>query len=368
MRAEPPSPSAVVRAAAAYQLPGAPPLPERPMSDEAFARMLEECDYHRAIGFAGAAVRSGDLPLTAGQRAQFESYWLGSLAQSLRLESLTGRATECLAAARIDTRVLKGVALANLVYPEPSWRVFRDADLLVRGDHFDAAVEILNDEVGVARVLPELRSGFDRRFGKEALLRSDDHLELDLHRTFVEGALGLTVHLPDLFTSATHFQVAGRPMSTLGPAPQLLHAAYTAIVAGDWPPRLSALRDLIQVLLVQRPAPGQVRDLAKRWRADAVLAQALVRAADTLMPGLASPLLDWARSYQERPIERLLVASHRGPSRAFTRHLAALVVAPGIRGRVAYLRAIAWPDSDYLERRHFTRRRYVARALPGRDR
>jgi hypothetical protein len=334
------------------------------LSDDAFEQMLDECEHHRAIGFAGEAVRAGDLLLTDAQRAQFESYWQDWLAHSLRLERLVVRATDSLAKAGIDVRVIKGVALAHLVYPEPSWRVFRDADLLVQGDHFDAAVEILNREVSVTRVLPELRAGFDRHFGKEALLRSTECLELDLHRTLVEGALGLTVHLPDLFAPPVQLTIAGKPVATLAPAPQLLNAAYTAVLA-DWPPRLSALRDVVQLLLMQRPEPDQVRALARRWRAEAVLAEALLRATDTLTPQLVSPLLDWSRTYHKRPIERLLAASYRGPSRAFTPHLAALVVAPGIRGRLAYLRAIAWPDAEYLDSRRFTRREYVARALPG---
>jgi hypothetical protein len=132
----------------------------------------------------------------------------------------------------------KGVALAEGMYPEPSWRVFGDVDVLVPADTFPRTVEILNDALVMRRDTPELRPGFDVSFGKEALLRTADGLEFDRHRTFVEGALGLAVHRPDLFASPRTFDVGGHRVVARGPAQQLLHAAYDAVV-GDWPPRLS---------------------------------------------------------------------------------------------------------------------------------
>ncbi|MBA3621797.1 MAG: hypothetical protein H0W51_05695 [Euzebyales bacterium] len=55
---------------------------------------------------------------------------------------------------------------------------------------------------GYRRSWPQLRPGFDRRFGKGAPLRRDEGWELDLHRTFVMGPFGLTVDLDGLFASS----------------------------------------------------------------------------------------------------------------------------------------------------------------------
>jgi hypothetical protein len=170
------------------------------------------------------------------------------------------------------------------------------------------------------------------------------------------------VHLPDLFTPVKTFDVGGSQLATLAPAQHLLHAAYTTVL-GDSPPRLCALRDVVQILLVLRPEQSQVRELAQRWRAEAVLAQAVALAWETLTPQPRPSLVEWAQSYKARRMDRFLIASHVGRARAFTRHAAALVVVPGIAGRLSYLRAIAWPDSVYLRSRGFTRRDFALRAL-----
>jgi len=356
------SPDLVLRAIAAYGLSGGPPLPDGAFTDSEFAGLLAQCERHGLLGHLGVAARGGHLRLQAGQRDELELCLQSWLAHSLRLERLLIDALECLADAGVETRVLKGVALAHSVYPEPSWRVFRDVDVLVPAHDFSTAVRALENGVAVVREEPEIRAGFDARFGKEALLRTGQGLEFDLHRTFVEGALGLTVHLTDLFAPPDPFDLAGHQVATLPPPQQLLHAAYT-VMLGDWPPRLSAMRDLAQILLVLDPDPAEVLELARRWRARLVLSRALAGAWACLTPERRSPLVDWAQSYHPGRLERVLLASHVGPARAFTRHAAALLVAPGISARFAYLRAIAWPDQTYLERRGFTRRGFAGRAL-----
>ena len=49
---------------------------------------------------------------------------------------------------------------------------------------------MLEPALGLSRVEAELRPGFDDRFGKEALLQAPGGPELDLHRTFAQGASG----------------------------------------------------------------------------------------------------------------------------------------------------------------------------------
>ena len=99
---------------------------------------------------------------------------------------------EALEKAGIAHRVLKGHAWAHTVYPDPSWRAFGDVDLLVGTDDSDRAVEVL-ESTGVRRTLPEVRPGFDRRFGKDATLLSASGREVDLHRLLVAGPYGLWV-------------------------------------------------------------------------------------------------------------------------------------------------------------------------------
>jgi hypothetical protein len=50
---------------------------------------------------------------------------------------------DLLTEATIETRVLKGAAVAHLDYSRPAQRSFIDLDILARGEHFDRAEQTL---------------------------------------------------------------------------------------------------------------------------------------------------------------------------------------------------------------------------------
>src|SRR4029453_12316405 len=131
--------------------------------------------------------------------------------------------------------------------------------------------------------------GFDDRFGKEVMLRVRG-IEVDLHRTFVEGAYGLTVQLGDLFAPPYRFPLGGHEFDALPQPQRLLHACYAAAL-GDWPPRLMSLRDVAQLLLKEQPHIVDVLTMARTWRAEAVVARAIVSAWDVLELTHPPPLL-----------------------------------------------------------------------------
>ncbi len=116
---------------------------------------------------------------------------------------------------------------------------------------------------------------------------------------------------------------------------RLLHACYAAVL-GDWPPRLMSLRDVAELVLVERPNLVDVLLMARAWQCEAVVA----RARDDRLGRLAlvdrPPIVEWADRYVPSRRDRVLLAAHEGPARAFTRHLAALarVAEHGGAGRV----------------------------------
>jgi len=91
--------------------------------------------------------------------------------------------------------------------------------------------------------------------------------------------------------------------------------------------------------------------LARRWRAEAILARAVRDAWRTLRVTVCPPLLEWADRYRTRPLDRILLASYRGSARGYTSQAASLLVLRGIRDRASYLRAIAWPTPEYRKAR-----------------
>jgi hypothetical protein len=256
--------------------------------------------------------------------------------------------------------VLKGVALSHTAYPDPADRVFGDVDLLVPGDQLRRAATVLTAAFDARPPPPELRPGFDDRFGKEAMIKVGA-VEVDVHRTFVEGAYGLTVQLDDLFAPPYRFPLGGHELDALPQPQRLLHACYAAAF-GDWPPRLMSLRDVAQLILKEQPHIIDVLMMARRWRAEAVVARAIVPTWNELALTVRPPLVEWAFGYAPNRTEQLLLAAHEGPARAFTRHVAAVVVLRGGADRLAYVRAITLPQPEYLAARGMTLRSHAARA------
>src|SRR4051812_21943518 len=183
--------AAVAASVAMYGLPSELTLPDVALTDDEFGALFDRCEGDRLIGLLAAAVRDGALPVSDTARDMLEEEWQRWLAHDLRIERLLLDALHELAAAGIPARVLKGVALAHTAYSDPAVRVFGDADVLVPGPHFTRAATVLAERLDAQRYLPELRPGFDDRFGKEVMLRvplRSGPLELDLHRVFVDGA------------------------------------------------------------------------------------------------------------------------------------------------------------------------------------
>jgi hypothetical protein len=233
-------------------------------------------------------------------------------------------------------------------------------DVLVPASQLRAAAQVLADRFDAPGAPPELRRGFDDRFGKEAMIRVGA-IELDVHRTFVEGAYGLTVELSDLFAPPYHFPLGGHELDALPQPQRLLHACYAAAF-GDWPPRLMSLRDVAQLIVKEQPHILDVLTMARRWQAEAVVARAIVTTWTVLALTDRPPVVEWAFRYEPTRRERLLLAAHVGPPASQTRTPAAVLVLSGTGDRLAYVRAITFPQREYLEARGMTMRSHARRA------
>lgn len=354
---------ATLAALAALRLPTRALLPTEALDDDAFAELLDRCVSHRLLGLLGEAVGAGTMPVTPEQRDRLEQDLQSWASHVLRVERLTLRVLDSFAAAGIRVRVLKGLALAHTVYEVPELRVFGDVDLLVAGEDLARAQTVLEREFDGLRVQPELRPGFDRRFGKEVLVKCGA-IEVDLHRVFVDGAFGLTIDVRDLFAPPYRFPLAGFELTALPMPQRLLHGAYAAAF-GDWPPRFIAFRDVALMVIRERPNLIDVLMMAKAWRCEAVLACAVTGTWEQLHLTAEDPLVAWARSYEPDARSARLLAAHQGAGRMFKRHLAALEVLEGWGPRAAYLGAIAFPSREYLRARGLSPTRHLQRALHG---
>jgi hypothetical protein len=167
--------------------------------------------------------------------------------------------------------------------------------------------------------------------------------------------------MSDLFAPPYHFPLGGHELDALPQPQRLLHACYAAAL-GDWPPRLMSLRDVAQLVLKEEPHIVDVLTMARRWRAEVVVARAIVASWRELALTPRPPVVQWAHNYRPSRKERWLFAAHEGPARAFTRHIAAVLVLRRPSDRAAYARAIMFPQREYLEARGMSMRSHVSRA------
>lgn len=317
------------------------PLGGEPPGEAAWSAILDLSGRQRMVGLLAAAVAAGAVAVTPAQASQARLASLQWRSYGTLLERHLADLVARLERHDIDYRILKGPAIAQIAYHDPGLRPFGDLDLLVPEPAYEQAVRLIT-EAGFARRFPELRRGFDRRFGKGTTLVNRAGDEVDLHRTLAPGAFGLRVRTDDLFASADTVALAGRAMRTLDPAAHLVHACYHALLGGARPPLITMVD--IARLLAGEVDEERVRRLAERWRGEAVVAEALSLAARTFGLAQRDGLVGWALRYRPDRADRAALHLARGEGGSYARQaIASLSTIRGWRARVAFVVSMLFP-------------------------
>jgi len=322
---------------------------------------MTEVREQRVSGLLDSAIADGSMPASETQAGEAEEQHTTAMAHALRLEAQLLDVAETLRTASIEMRLLKGPAAAHLDYPDPALRCFADIDVLVRGADIDGAATALV-AAGWQRRFPEPRPGFDRRFSKGMSFLNDSGVELDLHRTFVMGPFGQSIQLNDLWEHKEKIEIGGGTIDTLDSDCRLLHACYHAAL-GDVTPRLVPQRDVVQLLLFGTIDVPRVRAMMRQWQAAPVVATAIRTSWETF--GLADvvALSAWAHHHVIDERARHDLAVYHDPDSGYAeKSLAAVHAVPGLVGKFAFVRALAFPSKEYLAGRASGRKRFLAAA------
>jgi hypothetical protein len=172
---------------------------------------------HRAIG------ARDDVPASI-RAALLQSYRLAALRHLLLMRSLE-RCLAAFAAADVGVIVLKGAALAALVYDNPALRPMVDLDLLVRHADVGAAARALG-ELGYAPLRAETRSGMLAEYENELTFSRQEaiRIDVDLHWSLIDSPFYQEQLAMDWFWSTARRRALGRTGAlTLGAEAQLLH-------------------------------------------------------------------------------------------------------------------------------------------------
>ena len=314
------------------------------LDDDSWRRLLDEAHHHRIVGVLAVAATEEAAGVTGDRREQLAALEHQWVVHTLRAERTTVASVRTLDEAGIDHRVLKGAAFAHLRWPAPEMRVFGDADVLVRSDDLDRAVAALA-AAGATRPLPQVRGGFDRRFGKSVTMRNTERVEIDLHRSLVAGPHAVIVPEDDLWSAPEAFEVAGTPLRSLPRHLQLLHAAVHAVASRS--PRLASVLDVGFVSAEIDLA--SCAEAAERWKVRPMVREAGARLE--VVVGEDHPVVAWARSLPATAEEEELFALFAGET-SFRR--AARATVPYIRrrrDRLRFLASLAWPSPAHRKAR-----------------
>ena len=341
----------LIRTVAAHGLAGSLlHFPDEPLAPGEFDQLLHDARSQRLTGLLWAAVQSGMLPVTDEQVERTEWLHVETLAGVLSLERFMLDTVGELDRAGIPVRALKGPVLAHLDYPEPAWRTFGDVDLLVQGDDFDRATEVIIAR-GHRRRHPEPRPGFDRRFSKGTSFLTEDGLELDLHRTFTMGPLGVRLRLDELWARSEAFRMGGRQLHALPAEERFVHACYHAVL-GEATPRLVPLRDIAQLALTRSLDLERVHHLIRTSGGEAVVSRAVRHAWHDLRIADVLSLSAWAEAYRTDPRQAAELAVYGSHSSYARKSVASIRALPTWHDKASFVHALVLPDRSYLGTRH----------------
>ncbi len=209
-------------------------------------------------------------------------------------------AVEVLNRSGVPSRVLKGVAIAQLDVDDPSERLARDADVLIpRGDGARAVNAL--EANGYERVVPPVWPWWERRFAKAVPMRSPIGPELDLHFGLCDGFFGELIDHDRLFVrEGDAFELAGRSLLALDLEGRFLHACVHSLLGtrASW----RGYRDVAMLGLSPALDWERVVGEARREGYGAVIAGAVRAAWTELRLDPVQPLASWA--WAHRPDER----------------------------------------------------------------
>lgn len=335
--------SAIVSDLAAIDLAGTSVSGPIVVADSDAAVVINALESERLLGVGVRALEDGTLEMGTDSAETLIARHDIVMAQSLSAELVGLAVCDAFERRRIDHRFLKGSAIAHTVARDPRERSFRDVDVLVQSADFDAAVSEL-ELLGAVRLQPQLRPGFDSRFGKAVTFRLGD-VEVDLHRLLAPGPFGVWTRPGDLFVLRDQFEIADRALPTLDRTSHLVHACYH-VALGQPKPALSNIRDI--VLIAEEDIDWErFGQTITRWRGAAVMQRAVSLVRSSLDTALCEQL-DRYRAVDVPAEQRLAITPYltSDPRGRFSALVPSTLRALPAADRVAYARAVGLPDGE----------------------
>lgn len=288
----------------AYGLPSQLDAPNTALTHEQYRSVKEECSQHGLTGLLIRAIADEELLVDADSRADAGQLELDLVRGRIDYEKRVALPMAILDSAGVEFRVLKGLAVARLEYPDEIMRTTSDFDLAIRADQLDDAVAALVGAGGKWND-PEPTAGWMRHVGKGATVYlPETSMEIDLHRLLVWGPFGVRLPEDALWGTPREVTIANRICKTLAREETLLHACVHQSVLGVV--RAREARDVAQMLIHRDLDVERLLQLSKAWGVETLLAMSIHCAHQYLaLESGSHPLEHWAEAHRATLRERL---------------------------------------------------------------
>jgi hypothetical protein len=272
------------------------------------------------------------------------------------LDRATAEVLAALASADVDVLLLKGPALAALLYTAGEHRSYSDVDLLVAPIELDAAEEVLlalgytnadgvtgvDDVGGVVHAHTWVRNA------------ATGPTMIDLHRWLSGAEAPPHVAWVALLAHRTWIEVAGRRAAVLDPAGQGMHLALHAAQHGA-----AYERQLDELALALERWPAEVWDSAAALAAEIEATRAFAAGLRLLSRGAAEA----ARLGLPVTAEEDWTIRHRAARPRGTFHIRALAEAGSVSDRLRILRRALLPNREWIVHQHPAAQHSTARLI-----
>lgn len=307
---------------------------------------VSECENQWLLGLLERGVLEGGVELDDDGAAILERRSRAAAMSAVTLESRGAAAIRSLGEAGIETRLVKGVAIAHLDYDDPADRHFGDVDLLVRGDDVNEAVRILRRQ-GFHRHYPEPKPGYDEHLGKGVAMENGEQVVIDLHRTLALGYYGTRLPIERLWDDPVPLVVGDVDALAMSRLDRFLHCAIHMSLSPT--ERITSGLDLCTIATSDDGVDAAAAIArATEWGCDRLLADAVEATVGWFGPDLPSAeFAEWARRRRRSAKDRLLTAAYSGRfARSRLRSLTAIAGVRSWRGRVSASRYLLHRNSD----------------------
>ncbi len=332
--------------------PDAPPPPV-PLNWGRVLTAAEAEGLAPALGFALRADPPAEMP--GAVRDRLSRHLADGRARHLKISRELGRLLRVFAGEGVPVIPLKGLALAETLYPDPVLRPSSDLDLLVRPEAV-LAVDGLLQSLGYRRLADAHSWSFDLAYDRATLYIAPDGVPVDLHWALLSDPRyawnereGLTV-----WDRAVKIRVAGEEVLGLCPEDLLLYlaahlAVHHALTGLLWYWDLALLMERWH----DRLDWPVVLERACRWRARSALYFAL-RGCESFF-GISAPAGVTASLRPRNPRAEVLdrLVRHRAADRLVRlEHLIALLLVDRGRDVVASLMHVLCPAPAWVRARY----------------